>query len=104
MEALNVYYAKLLQVGLIVLRQAIWSSDREWAQMEVQHLHNLPSLINESNIERHRYFWFQERERYIEWASKKGGDPQSRMLTYYEPLWREMEPVMNELFNAAAVH
>jgi hypothetical protein len=100
MESLNAYYAKLLQAGFIVLRQAVWSNDREWAQIEVQHLHNLPSLLNEPNIERHRYFWCHERERYMQWVTKRGGEPQSRMLTYYEPLWREMEPVVQELLGA----
>ena len=104
MDALNALYARLLQVGFIVLRQAVWSSDAQWAQMEVQHLHNIPSLINETNIERHRYFWFQERERYIEWANQKGGEPQSRMLTYYEPLWREMEPVVQEFLGSTVCH
>jgi hypothetical protein len=95
-STLNVFYVKLLQAGFVVLRQAAWSSDAEWAQAEVQYLHNIPSLINEQNVLRHRYFWFQEREQYIAWARKKGGEPQSRMMTYYEPLWQEMEPIMQE--------
>jgi hypothetical protein len=104
MESLNAFYVGLLQVGFIVLRQAVWSNDPEWAQIEVQHLHNIPSLINEPNVARHRYFWFQEREQYIQWATKKGGDPRSRMMTYYEPVWREMEPVMQEFFSSPVCH
>lgn len=100
MEPLNSFYARLLQVGFIVLRQAVWSGDQEWAQMEVQHLHNIPSLINETNVARHRHFWLQERQSYIEWATQKGGEPRSRMLTYYAPLWREMEPVIEEFLDA----
>ncbi|HEY2414246.1 MAG TPA: hypothetical protein VGI40_18525 [Pirellulaceae bacterium] len=96
METLNLYYAQLLQVGFIVLRQAVWSDNQEWARMEVQHLHNIPSLINESNVERHRYFWDQERQMYLEWVNRVGDEPRSRMLTYYAPIWSEMEPAMQE--------
>lgn len=102
MESLNAFYVRLLHVGFIVLRQAVWSNDAEWSQAEVQFLHNIPSLINERNIARHRYFWLQEREAYIEWITRKGGEPRSRMLTYYAPIWQEMEPVMQELLNSAA--
>ena len=90
MDAMNALYAKFLNVGFIVLRQAIDAKDWEWAQAERELLHNVPSLINEPNIERHRYFWFQERERYLEWSNGAGPERRSRMLTYYAPLWREM--------------
>ena len=103
METLNALYARHLHLGFIVLRQAMDARDWEWAEMERQLLHNIPSLINESNIERHKCFWFTERQIYIEWASAAGPEPRSRMMTYYSPLWREMEPVMQELLNAAAV-
>jgi hypothetical protein len=104
MESLNVFYARLLRVGFIVLRQAVCSGDWEWAEQEVQHLHNIPSLINDANLKRHHYFWFQERETYIEWATQKGGEIQSRMATYYEPIWREMEPVMQEFLGTPVCH
>jgi hypothetical protein len=104
MDALNAFYGRLLQVGFIVLRQAVWSNDPEWAQVEVQHLHNIPSLINEPNIQRHRYFWYQERGQYIEWVAKKGGEPKSRMLVYYAPIWNEMEPAVNEFLNSPVCH
>jgi len=104
MEPLNALYAKLLQAGFIVLRQAVWSDDQEWARMEVQHLHNIPSLVNEPNAERHKYFWNQERQHYIEWANRVGGEPKSRMMTYYAPLWREMEPVVQEFLTSPVCH
>lgn len=56
---------------------------------------NIPSLIGEHNLERHRYFGFAERELYIERITALGLDePKSRLLTFYEPIWREMEPVV----------
>src|SRR5487761_1497469 len=97
MDRLNELYGRLLAAGFIVLRQAVRSKDLEWAEAEFELLHNVPSLLNESNLERHRYFWFTEREHYIQWVSAPGREKQkSRMKTYYEPVWREMKPVLVE--------
>lgn len=95
MEELNTFYCQLLHLGFIVLRQAVHSGDSEWIRAEIDLLHNLPSLIGESNLERHRYFWFAERDLYIKRISALGrDDANSRMRTYYEPIWLEMEPVL----------
>lgn len=100
MERLNALYNRLLGFGLISVREAVRSQDQEWAEAETELLHNVPSLIDETNVERHRYFWFTEREHYIEWAESAGREkPRSRMRTYYEPIWREMEPIVLELLS-----
>jgi hypothetical protein len=104
METLNAFYARLLELGFVVLRQALDGKDWEWAQAEHRFLHNVPSLMNEPNIERHRYFWCQEREQYLEWASAAGDEPKSRMLTYYAPLLKEMEPAVQELIGSPVCH
>jgi hypothetical protein len=104
METLNAYYAQLLHLGFIVLRQALDARDWEWAEAEYRFLHNIPSLLNEPNVERHRYFWCQEREQYLECANAAGGERKSRMLTYYAPLLREMEPTMHELIGSPICH
>jgi hypothetical protein len=100
MDTINTFYLQLLHRGFIVLRQAIDAQDWEWADRERQFLHNMPSLINESNLKRHEYFWIHERAMYIEWANRRGGDPKSRMLTYYEPILREIEPAMQEFLGS----
>jgi len=88
-------YCDMLRVGFLVLRQGLDAGDLEWLDSELELLHNVPSLVAETNAARHEYFWMQERTRYIEWASSPGREWQrSRMLTYYEPLWREMEPLI----------
>ncbi len=98
MTQLAPLYIQLLQVGLIVLRQAVESGDREWFDAELELLHNVPSLIEEANTARHRYFWDQERTRYLEWVSGSGRDlARSRMRTFYEPIWDEMEPLVHQL-------
>jgi hypothetical protein len=94
---LDALYAQTLQVGFMVLRQAVESGNREWIDAELELLHNVPSLLREDNKARHRYFWHKERTCYIDWVSAPGRDKaKSRMLTYYEPIWNEMEPFMKQ--------
>jgi hypothetical protein len=96
---LDTLYLRFLEAGLLVLRTAIYSGDPEWSKAEVQLLHNVPSLIDEHNIERHRYFWTSERELYLDRLSAHGAEePMMRMRTCYESLWKEMEPLMLRLF------
>ncbi len=98
MADLDLLYARFLQVGFVVMRQAIESAKQDWIDAELDLLHNVPSLVGESNPERHRYFWFQERPHHMEWASAPGREEaKSRMLTYYKPIWDEMEPLIKRL-------
>lgn len=91
MNELDSYYAHLLRVGFIVLRQAADSGNTRWLHAELDLLHNVPSLIGERNAQRHEYFWRQERNGYRERIAKLGSaDATSRMRTYYDPLWEEM--------------
>lgn len=103
MEQLDELYRQLLNAGFLVLRQAIDARDWSWVHAETELLHNVPSLIGETNPHRHRYFWHAERTHYIQWASMPGHSvPCSRMKTYYEPVWREMEPVLLHAINEVA--
>jgi hypothetical protein len=98
MADLDRLYARLLQVGFIVMRQAVESANRDWIDAELDLLHNVPSLVGEGNPERHRYFWFQERTHHLEWVSAPGREEaKSRTLTYYKPIWDEMEPLVTQL-------
>lgn len=98
MTKLDELYRQFLQLGFVVLRQAVDAHDSEWANAEVELLHNVPSLIGERNPERHRYFWHQERAAYLEWVLAPGRELQkSRVATFYEPLWKEMEGCIAEL-------
>jgi hypothetical protein len=100
MEKLNSLYTSLLHFGLLVLRQAIYSNNNDWAKLEIEMLHNIPSLIIELNIERHRCFWFIQRDLYIQRILALNDDePKSRMRTYYDPIWREMEPIILDMLN-----
>lgn len=98
MANLDLLYARFLQVGFIVMKQAVESANRDWIDAELELLHNVPSLVGEGNAERHRYFWLQERTHHIDWVSAPGREEaKSRMLTYYKPIWDEMEPLVTRL-------
>jgi hypothetical protein len=100
MSKLDLLYAQVLHVGFTVLRQAVESGSREWVDAEIELLHNVPSLIGEANKERHRYFWFKERTHYVGWVSAPGRERAgSGMLTFYEPVWSEMEPLIQQLLD-----
>jgi hypothetical protein len=97
MTQLQSLYAQILEVGFLVLRLAYESGDREWVEAELELLHNVPSLLRDDNKKRHQYFWCKERARYIGWVSEPGrNEAKSRMLTYYNPIWSEMEPLMKQ--------
>ena len=98
MAKLDQLYAHLLAVGFVVMRQAAESKSQDWLEAEFELLHNVPSLIGESNVERHRYFWSKERPHHVKWVSAPGREQaKSRMLTYYKPIWDEMEPLITLL-------
>ncbi len=98
MSELDRLYARLLQVGFVVLNQALQAGNRDWVRAEIELLHNIPSLLGEDNTERHQYFWTGERQHYLDWLSQHGtAEARSRMQTFYEPLWNEMEPLIVQL-------
>jgi hypothetical protein len=95
MSEIDDLYCQLLRLGFVVLRQAADASDLDWINAELEMLHNVPSLIGESNPTRHGYYWLHERTAYLQWLSAPGRELQrSRMATFYEPIWKEMEPFM----------
>ena len=97
MRALDEFYTRLLEVGFVILRQAVDEGDSAWLKAEFEFLHNVPSLIGESNVLRHRYFWLAEREMYLSWIENHASELAiSRMRTYYAPILQEMEPVVSE--------
>jgi hypothetical protein len=102
MDPLDQLYIRLLQVGFVVLNQAVESDRKDWLRIELEWLHNVPSLIGDSNFERHRYFWQQERPHYLQWVATQGPEEaKSRSKTYYEPILNEMEPLIEQRIRTA---
>lgn len=98
MTPLALLYAQFLDLGFILLRLAIESGNRDWINAELELLHNVPSLLAEKKKGRHRHFWDNERSKYIKWVTETGTDEaKSRMRTYYQPIWNEMEPLILQM-------
>ena len=94
MDRMDEIYVRILHVGFLVLKQAMDARDSDWVREEIEMLHNVPSLIGEANRERHKYYWHQERARYITWMTEHGSEhARSRMRTFYEPLWAALAEV-----------
>jgi len=103
MDELNSLYIQMLHVGMFVLRQALSEDDKAWADAEVELLHNVPSLINEPDPSQHLYFWEATRAHHADWALVPGREhAKSRMATYYQPLWNQMEPLIREMNEQAS--
>lgn len=97
MRTLDKFYLRLLKFGFLILKQAADEGDSAWLKAEIEFLHNVPSLIGETNVQRHRYFWLAEREMYLSWIETHGADrAKSRMRTYYRLILEEMEPIVSE--------
>ena len=85
-------YARLLQFGFLILREAHEANNEAWVRAEIEHLHNVPSLIGEPNAAWHRYYLEKERTAYQQWVAESGTEEiAQKMRTYYEPIWNELE-------------
>ena len=85
-------YLGILTSGLLALRTAAENGDIEACRQESDHLHNIPSLIGEANLERHRYYLSTERVRYLEWVQSRGDkDLLINVGRAYFGRWRELE-------------
>ncbi len=60
-------YKHILTMGLLALRdRAPRFNSKRLTEIEAEHLHNIPSLIDEDNLHRHFYYFNKERPAYIE--------------------------------------
>jgi hypothetical protein len=79
-------YVQILQHGLLRIRDSAALGHLQYCAVESEHLHNVPSLIGETNEERHLYYFAQERTHYLEYVDRTipGLD---FTLRRYEELW-----------------
>lgn len=98
MNELDKIYLNLLKNGIISLREATSSNDLVWCGNEAEHLHNIPSLIEESNLERHIYYFNFERKKYLEWVKSTGN---TRLIKFinknYIRNWERLSEIIGEM-------
>jgi len=72
---------------MIELYNASARGDLAYCAIEIEHLHNIPSLIDEGNIFRHRYYLQKERPYYLKRLKKLPNYEVSFCLQRYRELW-----------------
>ncbi|WP_162030617.1 MULTISPECIES: hypothetical protein [unclassified Lentimonas] len=86
-------YLWILHRGLSLLRD--WTNhkkDYHIAILEAEHLHNIPSLLNETNELRHKYYFDKERIAYIEGLKRIDcAEYRETMLRTYSEAWQTLE-------------
>jgi hypothetical protein len=100
MDDLNSLYIRLLQFGLLILRDAVYSQNTDWAKAEIEMLHNIPHLICENNLAEHHYYWFTEKKIYLnKILILNDADINTKVRAFYEPIWNKMEPIISKIEN-----
>lgn len=59
-------YMSIMRLGLENLRRYSLPENYRYLEVEIDHLHNIPSYCQELNVHRHAYYLFSERSLYLE--------------------------------------
>lgn len=82
-------YVEILRWGLLGIREAAWAGKLRICEIEADHIHNLPSLLDEPNEARHHCYIGQERAHYVAQLKElTGTEPDyvaARMRFYTKP-------------------
>ena len=82
-------YQRILSLGLVAIRDRVRTLPSvKVVEIEADHLHNIPSLIEEPNERRHIYYALKERDLYLqrirEFADK---DYLDQVVSHYQGPW-----------------
>lgn len=73
-------YTQILHFGLLRLRDAACGGHVQYCAVEAEHLHNIPSLIGETNELRHQFYYEKERSYYLEKSTVRSRESTSRCV------------------------
>jgi hypothetical protein len=85
----DIIYVQILYSGLLRIRDLSALGYIEYCAVESDHLHNIPSLIGETNEERHKYYFLKERPCYLERVDRSLPGIEFTMRRY-EELWARL--------------
>lgn len=91
-------YQEILAWGLLHIRDAACASHVRLCEIEADHRHNIPSLIDESNERRHECYVGQERALFLERLEALVSpipDRTGLTMARYRELWTELETSAN---------
>lgn len=84
-------YLQLLHRGLVLLRNCADGGKTELCCIEADHLHNLPTLVGETNERRHVYYLQAERAAYLQRLRESGhADYLEYARRWYAEPWRAL--------------
>lgn len=82
-------YLDLLHYGLVMVRNIAYDKQLDLCRIEADHLHEIPTLIGESNEHRHVYYILQERGLYLERLRELGATEYlERVSIWYSEPWK----------------
>jgi hypothetical protein len=95
MSDLDRLYLELLYHGLVSLRNASHQGDLELCKAESEYLHEVPSLIGETNRHRHLYQAGAARQAFLHWVESSGRqDVRDFLRVWLEPLWEQIDRLL----------
>lgn len=81
-------YHAILELGMESLQRFRLPERFDYLEIEIDHLHNLPHYMRETNVLVHANYFCTTRPFYIERLENVPIIPTQRLITAYEPHWR----------------
>lgn len=82
-------YLDLLDHGLVMVRNFAHGGQIDLCRIEADHLHNIPSLLGESNEHRHVYYIVKERGLYLQRLRELGAaEYLETVSSWYSEPWQ----------------
>ncbi len=80
-------YRDILERGLVAIRNAAQGGLTALCAIEADHIHNIPSLLDETNESRHHYYITAERTGYLEQLKRLDAHQylEQQLIWYWEP-------------------
>jgi hypothetical protein len=102
LQARQQAYLELLEHGLVAIRNHAHAGKIHLCEVEADHLHNLPSLLYETNEFHHHYYLDQERSLYRERLERQGEwEYLERMMIWYTGSWKVLETIAGQAGGSA---
>ena len=95
MDERDEIYVQILHFALMVLHNHPKAEHAGYCAIEVEHIHNIPSLIGESNEHRHAYYLRAERGLYLERVDRSLSGVKF-LLNRYAELWSRLEALSSD--------
>jgi hypothetical protein len=81
MSELDRLYIAILYHGLVSIRNASSNGDLDLCKAESEYLHEIPSLLGETNLHRHIYQATKVRPAFLKWAKENRRDDVLQFVT-----------------------